>query len=479
VGNPDLSPPGAGGEPAPPPPPLIVVCGGQPALGLELAREIERDLPGARAFCPDSVRTFATEIVGAAAPTTGVVLVGSGPELRPEDSRLIRLLAVLGVNELTLAGGEVDAAVAQVPAAQRAVDDVIASRRGPRLEAAASAEIAEVLRRGEALPVRSPADPREADRLRVTVVWLAEEPLLPGRAYGLTLGGQSTVATVNPLRYRLDLETGEHIAATKLETGELGVCDAELREPLRFTPYRESRRQGAAKLLDIQTGECVGLAMVEFALRRASNISWQRLDLVKRDRAASLRQQPAALWLTGLSGAGKSTLANLLEAALHERGHHTYLLDGDNVRHGLNADLGFTDADRVENVRRVAEVARLMVDAGLIVIVSFISPFRAERDMARSLFEPGEFFEVHVDAPLAVAEQRDAKGLYAKARRGQLANFTGIDSPYEAPVQPEVRVDTARLDPEAGTHLVLETLELAGRLELSAGRRTRFVRDGL
>ena len=313
-------------------------------------------------------------------------------------------------------------------------------------------------------PASGDTGPQSADRLRLTVGWLADSPLLPGRAYLIALGDQQVVATITPLRYRIDLDTGEHAAATKLERGQIGAVDVELADEIAFTPYREQPQEGTCRLLDRLTGELVGVATVEFALRRAHNVSWQTVNVSKLDRATRLGQQPTVLWLTGLSGAGKSTLANLVEAELHARGHLTYLLDGDNVRHGLNSDLGFTDADRVENVRRVAEVARLMVDGGLIVIVSFISPFRAERTMARSLFAEGEFFEVHVDTPLAVAEERDPKGLYAKARRGELVNFTGIDSPYEPPERPEIRIDTSNLSPDAGAQGVLQMLEHAGRL---------------
>jgi bifunctional enzyme CysN/CysC len=313
---------------------------------------------------------------------------------------------------------------------------------------------------------------QRADRLRVTIVWDGAEPLLRGRAYELRieasagLGAQTATATVAPVRYRLDPGSGEHIAATKLETGETGICDLELNPPVEFAPYRERPREGTFSLFDRLSGAAVGHGLIQFGLRRSENVRWQPMTVDKAARAARLRQCPTVLWLTGLSGAGKSTVANLVEAELHRRGHQTYLLDGDNVRHGLNSDLGFTAADRVENIRRVGEVARLMVDAGLIVIVSFISPFRAERSMARSLFGPDEFLEVHVDAPLAVLEQRDPKGLYGKARRGELTNFTGIDSPYEPPERPELQLDTASLSPVAAAELVLEALERRGRLSV-------------
>ena len=254
------------------------------------------------------------------------------------------------------------------------------------------------------------------------------------------------------------------MAARTLELNEIGVCNLALDAEIAFAPYAENRDLGGFILIDRFTNNTVGMGLINFALRRASNIHWQALDVNKRARAALLRQKPCMLWFTGLSGAGKSTIANLVEKRLHAMGHHTYLLDGDNVRHGLNKDLGFTDADRVENIRRVAELGRLMVDAGLIVLVSFISPFRSERLMARELVETGEFIEMFVDTPLALAETRDPKGLYAKARRGEIANFTGISSPYEAPEQPEIRIDTAHRSAEEAAGDIVGFLDQAGRL---------------
>jgi bifunctional enzyme CysN/CysC len=303
-----------------------------------------------------------------------------------------------------------------------------------------------------------------ADALRVTIAWAAQEPLLRGRAYELDLRGRSVTATVAPIKYRLDPMTGDHLPATAIGRGEIGVCDLELAEPVAFDSDSGSGRGGTFTLVDRISGEPVGAGLIQFELRRSQNVRWQALAVDKAARATSLGQLPTVLWLTGLSGAGKSTIANLVEAELHRRGHHTYMLDGDNVRHGLNSDLGFTDADRVENIRRVGEVARLMVDAGLIVIVSFISPFRAERAMARSLLEPGEFVEVHVDAPLEVAEARDPKGLYRKARSGRLSNFTGIDSPYEPPEDPEIRIDTVATEPAEAAGQVVSWLARGGRL---------------
>jgi bifunctional enzyme CysN/CysC len=306
--------------------------------------------------------------------------------------------------------------------------------------------------------------PGVADQFEATIVWMDEKPMLRGRRYLMRIGGKAVEATIAPLKYRLNIDSLEHVAANKLALNEIGVCDIECSQPIAFDPYLENRDTGGFILIDRLTNATVGAGMIKFALRRSANVRWQAVDVNKHERSVSLHQQPTVLWLTGLSAAGKSTIANLVESELHRRGHHTYMLDGDNVRHGLNADLGFTEADRVENIRRVSEVARLMVDAGLIVMVSFISPFRAERQMARSLFEPQEFAEVFIDTPLEVAEQRDPKGLYKKARRGQLANFTGIDSPYEPPEDPEIRIDTTDLSPREAAREVIRLLEDWGRL---------------
>jgi bifunctional enzyme CysN/CysC len=308
--------------------------------------------------------------------------------------------------------------------------------------------------------IAPPADPPTiSDQLQATIVWMHGEPMLRGRNYLMRIGSATVGATVSPLKYKLNVDSLEHVAATHLELNEIGRCDLELSAPVAFDPYRSNRDTGAFILIDRITNETVGAGLIEFALRRSENIRWQTVTVDRAARASALSQTPCVLWLTGLSGAGKSTIANLVEAELHRRGHHTYLLDGDNVRHGLNRDLGFTDADRVENIRRVAEVSRLMLDAGLIVIVSFISPFRSERQMARRLFDEGHFLEVYVDTPLAVAEQRDTKGLYRKARSGELANFTGIDSPYEPPEDPEIRLDTTSQSVEESVAAVLDALE--------------------
>ena len=284
--------------------------------------------------------------------------------------------------------------------------------------------------------------PQVADQFAAHVLWLGEQALLPGRPYWLKLGASTVSASITEIKHKVDVNTQDELAAKHLELNEVGYCNLHLDHAIPFEAYADNRELGGFILIDRQSNATVAAGTIDFALRRAGNIHWQHVDVDKQARARIKAQQPRCLWFTGLSGSGKSTIANLVEKRLLAMGHHTYLLDGDNVRHGLNKDLGFTDQDRVENIRRVAEVARLMVDAGLIVMVSFISPFRAERRLARELFAPGEFVEVFVDTPLAIAEQRDVKGLYAKARAGKIQNFTGIDSPYEVPEAPDVTLDT-------------------------------------
>jgi bifunctional enzyme CysN/CysC len=306
--------------------------------------------------------------------------------------------------------------------------------------------------------------PGVADQFEATVVWMSDDPMLPGRPYWLKIGTKQVSATITEPKYKVNVNTLEHLAAKKLDLNEIGVCNVSMDQPIAFDPYAQCRETGSFILIDRMTNATVGAGMIHFALRRSQNIHWQALDVNKKSRAALKGQQPAVLWLTGLSGAGKSTIANMVEKQLLALGKHTYLLDGDNVRHGLNRDLGFTDADRVENIRRVAEVSKLMSDAGLIVLVSFISPFRAERRLARSLFEPGEFHEVHIDTPLEVAEERDVKGLYKKARRGDLKNFTGIDSPYEKPENPEIYIDTTKHTSEQSADAIVSYLRQAGVL---------------
>jgi len=282
--------------------------------------------------------------------------------------------------------------------------------------------------------------------------------MLPGRSYWLKIGTRSVSAIVTDLKYVVNVNTLEHTAAKTLELNGIGVCNVGLSHAIPFDAYADNRETGGFILIDRMTNATVGAGMILFALRRSQNIHWQSVDIDRAARASLKHQKPAILWFTGLSGAGKSTIANLVEKRLHVAGKHTYMLDGDNVRHGLNRDLGFTDADRVENIRRIGEVAKLMVDAGLIVMVSFISPFRSERRMARELVAPGEFIEIYVDTPLALAESRDPKGLYKRARRGEIKNFTGIDSPYEPPEDPEIALDTSRLSAEDAAAAVIAKL---------------------
>ena len=310
----------------------------------------------------------------------------------------------------------------------------------------------------------SEAPPAVADQFQATIIWMHDEPMLPGRPYLIKLGARVVTGSITAPKYKVNVNTLEHLAAKQLELNEIGVCNLSLDRPVAFDPYTENRETGGFILIDKISNDTVGAGLLSFALRRAENIHWQALDVNKPARAALKGQRACVLWFTGLSGAGKSTVANLVEKRLHSMGRHTYTLDGDNVRHGLNKDLGFTDADRVENIRRVAEVSKLMVDAGLIVLVSFISPFRSERRLARELMQPGEFFEVFVDTPLEEAEKRDPKGLYKKARRGELQNFTGIDSPYEAPEHPEIHLRTALYSPEAAAEEIMNRLREAGML---------------
>jgi bifunctional enzyme CysN/CysC len=312
--------------------------------------------------------------------------------------------------------------------------------------------------RGDVLA--SDTDPPDvADQFEAHIVWMSEHPMLPGRPYLLKAGTSTVGATLAHPKYKVNVNTMEHIAATTLELNDIGVGNINLDRPIAFDPYTENREMGGFILIDRFDNATVGAGLLHFALRRSANIHWQAVEVDKEARSHLKAQQPALIWLTGYSGAGKSTIANIVERKLHRLGRHTYLLDGDNVRHGLNKDLGFTDADRVENIRRIAEVGSLMVDAGLIVIASFISPFRAEREFARSCVRPGEFIEVFVDTPLAVAESRDPKGLFKKARRGELFNFTGIDSPYEPPSDPEIRIDTTQVLPEDAADAVISMLQ--------------------
>ncbi|WP_404480893.1 sulfate adenylyltransferase subunit CysN [Novosphingobium sp. BL-52-GroH] len=300
--------------------------------------------------------------------------------------------------------------------------------------------------------------PQTADQFESTVVWLADEALIPGRAYWLKLGTQTVSATVQEPKYTVNVNTMEHMAAKTLELNAIGVAELTTDKQIVFEPYADNRTLGGFVLIDKMTNATVAAGMLNFSLRRSQNVHWQAIDIDRKQHASLKNQKPAVLWFTGLSGSGKSTIANLVEKKLHRMNRHTFLLDGDNVRHGLNKDLGFTEADRIENIRRVGEVAKLMTDAGLIVITAFISPFQADREMVRAMLPDGEFIEVFIDTPLKVAEARDVKGLYKKARAGELKNFTGIDSPYEAPRNPEVRVDTTVISPEEAANLIVDTL---------------------
>jgi bifunctional enzyme CysN/CysC len=351
------------------------------------------------------------------------------------ESTVARIVAPEGDRELAVAGESVTLTLA---------DEVDVSRGDIIAAASAPAEV--------------------ADQFECHLVWMDDEPLLPGRGYLLKIGARTVNASVTEIKHKVNVNTLEQTAAKTLALNEIAVCNLSLDRPVPFEPYAVNRDLGGFVLVDRLSNHTVGAGMLKFALRRAHNIHLQALDIDKAARATLLGQKPAVLWFTGLSGAGKSSIANAVAKRLHAQGRAAYLLDGDNVRHGLNRDLGFTDADRVENIRRVAEVARLMVDAGLIVITAFISPFSREREMARSLLAPGEFIEVHVDVPLAVAEARDVKGLYAKARRGELPHFTGIDSAYEPPVAPELRLPAAELSVDEAADCVMQALRSAGVL---------------
>lgn len=297
-----------------------------------------------------------------------------------------------------------------------------------------------------------------ADQFEATIIWMDDEDMVPGRSYWLKIGPQTVNAVVSQPKYQINVNTMEHLASKTLDLNGIGVATLTTDREIPFEPYAQSRDLGGFILIDKMTNRTIGAGLLNFALRRAQNIHWQATDISREHHASLKNQKPAVLWMTGLSGSGKSTIANLVEKKLARMNRHTFLLDGDNVRHGLNKDLGFTEADRVENIRRVGEVAKLMADAGLIVITAFISPFRSEREMVRGMLPAGEFIEVFVDTPLEEAEKRDVKGLYAKARAGQLKNFTGIDSPYEAPDAAEIRIDTTKMTPDAAADLIISKL---------------------
>ncbi|MEC8316585.1 MAG: sulfate adenylyltransferase subunit CysN [Pseudomonadota bacterium] len=312
----------------------------------------------------------------------------------------------------------------------------------------------------------SETPPEISDQFDTTIIWLSEEPMLPGRSYRMKTSSRLVSATVNAPKHKTDVNTLQKLPARTLQLNEIGNCTLAVDRPIAFDSYTENRQTGSFILIDRMTNNTVGMGMINFPLRRAANIHWQNLDINKAANAEQKGQNPAVLWFTGLSGSGKSTIANEVQRRLYATGRHSFILDGDNVRHGLNRDLGFTDADRVENIRRVAEVSKLMVEAGLIMLVSFISPFRAERDLARNLMEEGEFIEIFVNTPLSVAETRDPKGLYKKARAGNLKNFTGIDSPYEAPENPEIEINTAEMSVEDAAERVITGLIERGIIEV-------------
>ncbi len=362
-------------------------------------------------------------------------LITSGT-VRPGDAvRVVPSGKTSTIKSIVTSGGDLDEAVAGQSVTVTLADEVDCSR-GDVIAAADD-------------------PPQSSDQFEATVVWMNDEALKPGRGYWLKLASQTVSASVREPKYEINVNTLDHLAAKTLELNAIGVVELQTDRPITFEAYAESRALGGFILIDKITHATVAAGMLHFSLRRAQNVHWQALDVTREDHAALKNQRPAVLWFTGLSGAGKSTIANIVARKLHRMNRHTFLLDGDNVRHGLNKDLGFTEADRIENIRRVGEVARLMADAGLIVVTAFISPFRAERQLVRQMLPPGEFIEVHIDTPLSVAEARDVKGLYKKARQGQLKNFTGIDSPYEAPESPEIRIDTTSMTPEdAAEHIV-------------------------
>jgi bifunctional enzyme CysN/CysC len=373
---------------------------------------------------------------------SGQIVAGS---VRPGD----RVTVLPSGRESTVAGivtadGDLDEAVAGQSITVTLTDEVDVSR-------------------GDVLAAAS-EPPAVADQFEAHIIWMDEQEMLPGRPYLMKIGTRIVGATLAHPKYKINVNTLEHTAAKSLELNEIGVANINLDRPVPFDPYEQNRYMGGFILIDRFTNGTVAAGLLHFALRRADNVHWQAIEVNKEAHAMLKGQGPCVVWLTGLSGAGKSTIANIVERKLHEMGRHTYLLDGDNVRHGLNRDLGFTDVDRVENIRRVAEVAGLMVDAGLIVLASFISPFRAEREMARQRLEEGEFVEVFVNTPLATAEERDRKGLYAKARRGELANFTGIDSAYEAPLDPEIRIETSQISAEQAADVIIDYLRAARRI---------------
>jgi len=360
----------------------------------------------------------------------------TGGSIRPGDKvRVVPAGKTSTVKAITTFDGELDEAVAGQSVTISLADEIDCSR-GDVIAAADD-------------------PPQASDQFCSTIVWMDETAMKPGRGYWLKLGSQTVTATVQAPKYEVDMGSLEHLAAKTLKLNSIGVCEFATDRPITFEPYATSRQLGGFVLVDKFTNATVGAGMIEFSLRRAQNVHWQPTTITREDHAALKNQKPRVLWFTGLSGSGKSTIANEVEKKLALMNRHTFLLDGDNVRHGLNKDLGFTETDRIENIRRIGEVAKLMTDAGLIVLTAFISPFRAERQMVRDMLSDHEFIEIFVDTPLEVAEQRDVKGLYKKARSGELKNFTGIDSPYEAPEDPEIRVNTVDMTPEEAAEYII------------------------
>jgi bifunctional enzyme CysN/CysC len=364
--------------------------------------------------------------------------IASGRVAPGDKIRVLPSGRISEVSRLVTYDGDLDLAVATQSITLCLTDEIDCSRGDVIVAADAPAEV--------------------ADQFEATIVWMSEEPMLVGRQYWLKLATQTATVSVHAPKYQVDVNTMDHLAAKTFELNSIGVANLVTDKPIVFEPYATNRELGAFILINKLTNATVAAGMLHFSLRRSQNIHRQALEISREAHAGLKHQRPAVLWFTGLSGAGKSTIANLVEKKLHRMNRHTFLLDGDNVRHGLNKDLGFTDADRVENIRRIGEVARLMTDAGLIVITAFISPFRAERQLVRNMMEEGEFLEIYIDTPLQVAEQRDVKGLYKKARSGKLANFTGVDSPYEPPEAPEIHINTGTMTPAQAASLIVDRL---------------------
>jgi bifunctional enzyme CysN/CysC len=365
-------------------------------------------------------------------------LISSGTVIKGDTVRILPSGKTTTVSHIVTMGGDLENAVAGQSVTLCLADEVDCSR-------------------GDVISIAD-IPPEVCDRFETTLVWMSDEPMVAGRAYWMKIGTQLVSATIQAPKYQINVNTLEQLATKTLDLNAIGVAEIAVDRPIVFEPYAQNCMLGGFILIDKISNATVAAGMLSFSLRRAQNVHWQALDVSREAHANLKNQKPAVLWFTGLSGSGKSTIANLVEKKLHRMNRHTFLLDGDNVRHGLNKDLGFTEADRIENIRRVAEVAKLMADAGLIVITAFISPFRAERDMVRAMLKEGEFIEVFIDTPLADAEARDVKGLYKKARAGQLKNFTGIDSPYEAPTDPQVRIDTTSMSPDEAADLIVEAL---------------------